>query len=454
MLNPALAVASTIPQRLFSGWMPALLTLGYLVMGVNTLVIYQPRHFNYGAIGGTAFFVGVVAFHFKQVVLDTKGRLLPGAPRIPLAVAGIMLLTYLAAVPLLIHAIRPAPLLPLTAVIWLITASTLHFVIRSSWLSAVLPGLFYFTAFKGDSDFQMRVAAAVETLPIAWSLIAFSSAWMMYVGRLLSRMTEESPGYQPIGLRQAGWNRSSGSTGEVNQVWCDPTRAWWLAFAAPAEHRLQRATHHGASANLWTRCQRWRSVNQRPHAMYAVALIISTPMLWSIRNSPTLTEGLPLLALLAITVVGTAGVYAQQWQIRSTDLLKPVRREDFFREMGLCVAIDMVRNLFVTAALLGVLAALVAPASLRQLYSRHMLLAILIASCSMVFSFGTLVWFLRFRLAVVVGMFTPIALIPVFMMVTTTASLPTALMIAAGLAVIGLVLTHDAYRRWLVTDLG
>ncbi|GEM_PF-5854003 len=462
MRNPALAVASTIPQRLFSGLRPALGPLAFLMMGVNPLLNSQShgQHFNYGAISGFALFAGVVAFHAKQVVLDTKGRLLPGAPRIPLAVAGIMLLIYLAAMPLLVHAVGPAPLLPLTAVIWLVTASALHFVVRSSWLSAVLPLLFFFTALKGDSALQMRVTAAVETPPIAWSLIAFSSAWMMYAGRLLSRMTEESPGYQPIGLRQARWNRSLGSTGEVNQVWRDPTRARWLAFAAPAEHRLQRATHRGASDNLWTRCRRWRSVNQRPYAIAVMVLLISAPNLWMTRNSPRLPGGLPqlslmpLLTLFALIGAFTGLIYAQQWQIRSTDILKPGRREDFFREMGLCVAIDMARNVLGAAVLLAVLTALVAPASLPPLCSRHMLLAVIMASGGMVFSLGSVVWFLRLRLPVVVGMCTPIAQLPLFMMSATTASLPTALLVAAGFAVIGLGLTYDAYRRWLVTDLG
>ena len=466
MRNPYLAVARTIPQRLFSGCIPplaVLASLGVILSGLDGLGMFPNHSFNYGAIAHTAFPVFVLAVHFKQLVLDARGRLLPNAPRIPLAVAGIMLAIYLVAMPLLAHAIRPAPLLSQMAVIWIVAASVLHMSIQSSWLSGVLPLLFFYAAYFTGNDnptLQMRIAVTVETPLIAGSLIALSIAWMVLIARRLSRMSEQSPGYQPMGLRQADWKTSPGSTSGATQVWRDPAHAMWLVLWAPTQRRLQYATQHGASDSLWNRCRRWRSVNQRQYGTWAPLLLLVGINLWWMRNSSPLPEGvpqwadLPLLMLFGLPVVVTLFNYAQQWQYRSIDILKPMRREDFFREMGLCMAIDLFGSLFVGAALLAALVAILGPGHLLAFYSRDMLLISLLAIGGMVCAFGWVVWFLRYRLMVVL-VFVPGLLIPLIIaMPVTRASLPTALLVASSLVLTGLGLTYDAYRRWLLTDLG
>ena len=144
----------------------------------------------------------------------------------------------------------------------------------------------------------------------------------------------------------------------------------------------------------------------------------------------------------------------QQWRTLANGLHKPISREDYFREMGLCLAIDIARNLAVIFVVIMGFTLLVSPVDFGPAL---VLPCLLLTTLAAIFGFGALVWLMRNRSTLAIAAPNLVIMIP-GVMLAMNSRIPSmrwiALYAAAIVDLIGLWLARDAYRRWLLTDLG
>ena len=139
----------------------------------------------------------------------------------------------------------------------------------------------------------------------------------------------------------------------------------------------------------------------------------------------------------------------------SRDLLMPVRRDAFLRQLGTAAAIGQFQ-VWTAVVIANILLMLTVTQEPHPLLLAH---AIAFSALSQIWMFGLTVWIMRYRSLVlnVVGMMFALYSTMMPMIVLDGPPLkewqPILLPIGAILAIFGLLLTWSAYRRWLVADL-
>ena len=455
MRNRYAAAAGTYPQRLFANWRARL--ADFIVPAVILSLIFQS-----GGLRQTvldlhllmlgAFVIGLLAFHLRQLGTDAKSRLLPRPMRAALIVTGACAGAYLIGFPLLMNLSAGVPLLWSAALLWIWSAAGFHAVIRPSLpLAAVLALALMVNMLSLVDTLPLKTwLAAANYPPVGWLLLLASIAWFAIVTRWLLQMNEESRGYTALSSGQKAWKARETSTEQTNRPWQDPNRSWWLRFNSPGERQMNRLVRYSGSANIFVRCRRWQLGGWQQYMPCVFAMAVLVPPLF--KPNPSLFDLMLMPVFFAMAMPNTQRL--QQWRTLANGLLKPISREDYLHEMGLCLAIDMARNLAVVFVVTLSFTLLVSPSDFRAAIVLPCLLVIALAG---IFSFGAIVWLLRYRsmLALCAPYF--VIMIP-YLMLALDSLIPSMRWIApctaAILALIGLWLARDAYRRWLLTDLG
>jgi hypothetical protein len=157
---------------------------------------------------------------------------------------------------------------------------------------------------------------------------------------------------------------------------------------------------------------------------------------------------------LMFAILMPAMQHLQHWRTRANDILKPIRREDYLREMGLSLAIDVARNVAVVLVVGLGMNLLVRPTDLQP---GTVLPVLLVTGLAAIFCVGALAWLLRYR-SILVAVIPCFVIFGLYMLLVAdwrdAAAQWRASCTAVILALIGLWLARDAYRRWLLTDLG
>lgn len=459
MRNRYAAVARTYPLRVFSGGLAAMWMMILTVMVIIPfLVRYDSRRtslpFNY-LLMPAAFFIGALAIHLKQLLIDAKSRVLPRPTRAALVVTGGFAAAYFIGLPLLMNLRGGVPLLWSAALLWMWCAAVFHFAIRPSLPTGTITGLVYGLSLMNPSPLKTWLVAADDPL-VAWLLLLVSVVWFVIVTRWLLQMNEESPGYTALSSGQVAWKARDTSTEQTNRPWQDPGRSWGLRFNSPGERQMDRLVRYSGSANILVRCRRWQVEGMQPYLPF-VFLMVAMSIASAFEGGGVASHSsLFTVAMWAVIVaiMGPGGRRLEQWRMIANDFVKPIRREDYFREMGLCLAIDMARNLAVVLVIILGFTLLMSPGDFRPALVLPCLLVIALAG---IFVFGAIVWLMRYRspLALAAPIFV---LIFPYVMLAMISRIPSMRWVApctaAILALIGLWLARDAYRRWLLTDLG
>lgn len=453
MGNSYAAVARTYPQRLFSGGLTAMWVIILPVMVVVPFLDqYDLRRTSLPVtlLMPGAFLIGILASHLKQVAIDAKSRLLPRSMRKVLLVAAGCAAAYLIGLPLLLNLRGGVPLLWSAALMWMWCAAVFHFVIRQSWPVTALLAVVYGLSFMQPSPLTTWLTVASYP-PVAWLLLLASVVWVAIVTRWLLRMNEESPGYTALSSGQMALKAREVSTEQTNRPWQDPNRARWLRFNSPGQRQTDRVINCSSPANIFLRCRRWQVGGMQQYWPCVFTVAVMAPQFFMPR--PSLVLAMTMSFGFAVSM---AAQRLQQWQTLATGLLKPISREDYFRELGLCLAIDMARNLAIIVVVILAFTLLASPIDFRPALILPFLLTTALAA---IFSFGAVVWLMRYRSR-------PALVIPIFVVMIPYVMLGLdslihihwlhwlALCTATFLALLGLWLTRDAYRRWLLTDLG
>ena len=141
----------------------------------------------------------------------------------------------------------------------------------------------------------------------------------------------------------------------------------------------------------------------------------------------------------------------QQWKYRALDILRPVSRERFLKEVATAIAIQTMRYWLLTSAIV-VVAATIFHADIR------FTLLILCMSCTaQVMIFGCSVWAMRFRssgLLILIAAGSCVIAATIGVLTFHSGLSPAALLLGpCGMVAVGIAMTVFAYRKWLVTEM-
>jgi hypothetical protein len=216
-----------------------------------------------------------------------------------------------------------------------------------------------------------------------------------------------------------------------------------------------------ARSGLWNRAMAWsalcsgvivRGIPLYGLVFYLILNLICLPFgafSWS-RLAPILFALVPVLP-----AAGIPGVWLDYWRFLETEFLRPVDRAAMLREIALAIAINLFQAWAVLSAMI-VLALILNPGGAQ---TSAVLPALLAALLVQIFGWGASIWLLRYRIRELVHLPAVIIAIVIadliwFKYSPFTGSQGGVLLLAAGMAGVGLILASDAARRWPATELG
>jgi hypothetical protein len=233
-------------------------------------------------------------------------------------------------------------------------------------------------------------------------------------------------------------------------------RDWFL------EKRMAALTEHvrRASTSSWSRVCRWQVGIPSGWSMWFVGLgafLLSLLMNRRFGGTP------PVHTIVVMgSIFPMSALWAALWRRQTNtqyEFLLPVDRKAHLRQLGMAAAISQLQlwaGMSVGAILPWALG------GVRDPFPPALAGVLVFSALSQIWLFGVAVWFLRYRsraLAVtglMLGVYS--CMIPAVMMLRPGPTGDcrygdTVLWGAAIAAVLGVLLTYGAYRRWLVTDL-
>ena len=464
MRNPYLQVALTYVHRVRS-WA----RLGYLIAGGIAVAFvffvmiigaledgpggdhYQEFVWWYLMPFGFLFVLLVV--HVREQFANLRARLTPDFCRIHIAIASVaavlcaVLLPAAFAWPIGWHPVGFAAitLLLFAAVFWAVLSPSTSHALWIGWLLLLTE--------LGKGCVQQLVSGNFEYQAVG--ILAVGVVIALLGGIRLIRLNEEMPEYRL-------WNRDLASR-RVVVIGSQVTRHSILLrlIFGDEDKRMANLTRHArrASVSRWSRVCRWQvgMLTGWPVIGFGLMFFLSfTVMTWIMsRGTP------PLIAISAffasfMPACMAWGVLWQRRKLLPRESLMCVDRASYLKQVGMAAALSQFQMWLGMTAVL----ALVFFGVARQPLSVAVASVLTISALSQLWFFGLGVWLLRFRSPILylLGWIASFHALIVAMIGTELA--PTAifqrsvvLIVVAIFAVLGLILTWDAYRRWLVADI-
>jgi hypothetical protein len=398
-----------------------------------------------------AYLYWSLAVHVREQFADSRARLTPDFCRIHIAIASVA-------------AVLCAVLLP-AAFAWLIGWRPVGFAaitlllfdaVFLAWIlwPALLAGWLLLLTEPGRECVQQLVSGNFEYQAVG--ILAVGVVIALLGGIRLIRLNEDMPEYQLF-------NRNLASR-RVVVIGSKVTRHSILLrlIFGDEDKRIANLTRHAqrASISRWSRVCRWQvgMIAGWPVVFVCLLLLFVFCCLAWITNRAT--PGSIAFAMLPATVL--PAVLAAGTLVRRRKLVLPreslmcVDRPTYLKQVGMAAALSHLQMWLGPTAIFVFMFFMVA----RQPLSVAVASVLAISALSQPWFFGLNVWLLRFRSALpcLFGWMVSFHVLMVAMFVTEGGPAregswrPIVFFVAAIFAVLGLVLTWDAYRRWLVTD--
>lgn len=382
-----------------------------------------------------------IAFHLRQLLADTQARLLPGGVRAQLMAAAVVAMAYFGVILIMLSATN-YPKLPSAAIVTVSCAIAFHSAVYPALLALLIVSM----SLLPTGVLTPFSKWLTHTPSAPWLLLAIGLAWFIVAFWQLSRMRVATP-----------WVKDPFSQPYPSE---SSLRSRWLAFWNPPGQAVRAAISAQRRSGLIKRSRRW----DLGFASSWRVLLFALPMLSiALLMSRWIPVSSPILVMsLMFAMIFTAQSYHQMfWKCRAADILKPVTREQFILELGICFGISLLRNVLIMIAALAVTLLLIqrplrASSDYALAFSSVLLLAI--------FAFGSYVWVFRHRQLTLMlpalmwptlVWLLPAMLVCIGIMDNHRAFLlPIGFAVSVLLALAGVYLARDAYRRWLVADLG
>jgi len=389
-----------------------------------------------------AFIYGIFAVHVREQFANSRARLTPDFCRVHAAIAGVaalfcaVLLPAAFAWPIGWHPVGFAAitLLLFDAVFW--------GLLSPLGLWPALIGWLLLQTELGRGCVQQLVSGHFEYQAVG--ILAVGVVMVLLGGIRLIRLNEDMPEYRWLKVIGPQLTRHS-----IMQR---------LTLAAE-DKRMARLTRHAqrASVSRWSRVCRWQAgmFTGWSAIYFCLAMLIGVSLAaWITNKAPT--HWIAVMALFGPVVPGglVCAALSRRRELLPREFLMGVDRASYLKQVGMAAALSQLQMWLgmTTVSVLWWCCVVQQPLSVTVAN------VLAFSALSQISFFGLNVWLLRFR--------SPIALFlgwMVFFPVVAGATIgielgpassewPIVLLLAAIFAVLGLVLTWDAYRRWLVAD--
>ena len=425
-------------------------------------------------VGGTiaAWGGAIIAGHMKEQMADARSRLTPGFRPPHLVVAAAVFATGVVAFAMYVvlhqHSLPLAPGWPALRVNY---AGFLALVLLSAaamaWATHLQSALFIFATIAAGTLFVAPVGHALMTgmlageRPVVTYATITMAAWSLAaLGSRLASMHEEMRDYwRQDPTRAMGRVRT---TGDPAQRRLSVAEAGPLAAFLRGADRLNDVRNVFA-ASFSTRVRHWR------HAMGIARIswfsgVVFVPLLLMVRwfsDNPRGDEEfmlavLPAILSMTMPMIFTSTNWPQRWNRIAVESLRPVEsRGRFFREQGTAMASDLALTWASLTVGVYVPTMIYRPEWFATITTAY---TVLLTAAGQVWLFGVCIWALRHRtwrwLAFItfIGSLMTVGIL-VARVVDGPGGVKLAPLIAVVLALVGLLIARDAYRRWLKTDL-
>jgi hypothetical protein len=404
-----------------------------------------------------------LAWHQRQLFLDTRVHLTPGFRRVQVTVAALAALLVVGILPAtmawfagrsMLGVVAPAALL-FGIVLWVVVndASWTAFAILFGWAVVCVTdaGLVYCRALlAGQHAFH---AVAILVLGILVILRAAAQ---------LVQLTAEEMSYDSTLHWNRDWNEKTRQGCSSDRRILRGLRDWLH------EREMTRATRlaRRASPSWWSRIGRWQvglvAGWSLVRWMLEVLIYVQAVSWWIVAKSPRPAAAMIGMTSMILTslpaIVVAAG--APQWRKfkLGREALLPVERIAYIRQLGLAAAAS---HFALWAGIGGTLVLWWLVAGPQPLPLSLLAIMLLYSAAFQIAAFGLSTWAARFRAStagtpVLFALFVGAQVLQLRWVQAWSLGLPgqlrEVLAISGVLAGFGLLATWDAYRRWLVAD--
>ncbi len=443
MRNPYAQVALTYVRRPFSSWRAALVVFPGLFLLVllsrGSKVHNSPMFFL-----AFAYPFGALAVHAKEQFADSRAHLMPRFRRIhaAAAVVGAVLITLS---PILLAWLAGTVSFGFVAALIFVAAFVLWYVLLpSAWFGWVFLALFFIYTFGLSGQGHRLASGQLEEWAAAISLIGM--AGLIYGGIRLFCLNEEMAEYR---CRWFSKDRTTGQGSTDSEAVPPVVKNWFVdRQAASMIYHAQRAVW-----SWWSRIRRWQvgMVSGWSAIMWSFVVLLMVPIsAWHSTTHSWQPVGLKEFCFTYLSVIISLVYVSRRERTLQFEMLLPVSGNAYFRQVGAAFALSHLRLwIAVSLVLLGwwsITAWDVAKLGL-------IVVALLFSACCQIWTLGVIAWLARFPLfAVLIPVVLGLAL-PWPFLLTWEGELSLGFVLAFGLmAVFGVALVWDVYRRWLPVE--
>ncbi len=459
--NPYVQVALTYIRRPLASWPGRILALGWIPAIICVSVFLRGRKDADFTLLMVAFmFICVFsAIQIAQQFSDAHAHLTPAFRRVHIVVVAIVALVIAVLLPAIITwSVGFRSIALVASATFMFGASLCMFLSPLSWLNWITAvGIIASCTPWGKAILYRFVAGEYEIQ--ALGLLVVGVTMTLLGGLRLIRLNEDMPEFHK--WNSLGLNRM---TRQQPMAGAAPSRGFRARLSEwIVERQMAATTRHArrASTSWWSSVCRWQVGMMTGLSTPIIALLVflyCAGLVWVAGQSTDISNTVfPMLIIVLIAQGFLWGIIARRRaQTLTYELLLPVDRRTYFRQMGLAAALSQIQ---IWAGLSVGLAAWVLITAGQPFALANLAVLLGIFTLLQPWCFGLGAWFARFHNIglLMVAAFVAIyaAMIPIALFAAPgpmSAWRNVALPLAGTLAAIGLLITFDAYRRWLVAD--
>jgi hypothetical protein len=398
------------------------------------------------------YYVGFVVVHLKQQMASPRASLMPRYRQSHLAVATAMIVPVMIAVAVTSSVTYHIPLLPLLGLVLAFCSLVAWAVYMGNMLFMVVAACWLLPQFSvGAREFVGRLLAG-EMAPLAWALLTSGVVAFIALGRRLLLLSEEMVEYHRGG-NMGNMDVMRNLRGEPAKLPADSQNRWFTNFFLSPGNREMAWLNRPKQFTFWRRVRRWGIGGGNLWGGVLMGVLIAIMAL----GMAIFMKGgdLQMLWISFVTPAFFVGgaVIRRRWMI-GYEIMRPVERRAFLVEQATAMSIWAGRAWL--ASVITIVAgfalwnrSLLAERTLWFEIFGSALLQIIFLSC--------IFWISRIRRTYGLLILSAAFAAPSGMVALNAAAklTPSQMAIAGGVALVASVLIlWDAYRRWMVTDLG
>lgn len=406
----------------------------------------------------TAFLgTSLIALHFKQQIIQMHRRRLPNAAPAHLMVVVGFLVLFAVVPPAASLAVGKGSWGALGLILALTAVTFAYFAVQTPWFFLFIIPLVFVACFSPVQKWLEDLCGGRHEV-IGWPFLAAGVCGIAATLTWLLHMSEEDIGYFDLMDPKIWSGCGLGTQGAQAR-----TASWLWRLGTPRERQVE-LWRQWARGPRWQRIRLWAlgSYDVFPLWPFAVFfLMVFTGMYVVLPGQRSTTMMFNALFMTFDPVFTVTSTMSQRRQVAAIELLRPVGRSQFFMEMGLAYAYR------VPAAWVLFSIAWCVPAyvftSGTPVWSHQVFNLLVLTAAFQVFFFGLTVWVMRYSVplmtwtaiccGIYIGMIMGVtALSPVVDWSAT--SLDALLWASPVIVAAGAIITWDAYRRWLQTEMG